>query len=214
MITPYYQDNYATIYHSDCREILPQILNYDLVITDPPYGIDYQSRYRISLSKLDKIQGDLEFPLWLFDLCKPKIALFVWCRWEQLFIIPKPKSFIVWDKCRHTMGDLKHEFGKQWEGCAFYPKENHSFVFRPVDVIRAAKVKEATVCHPNEKPTAAIVPLIKCHNSDLIIDPFMGSGTTLAAAKNLGRKSIGIELEEKYCEIAAKRLKQETFGFC
>ena len=206
--TPYYQDEFSTIYHGDCREILPLLDPVDLVLTDPPYGMDYQSAWRIGWQRKEKIQGDLEFPIWIFDELKARVAIFIWCRWDNLPDFPKPKSFIVWDKLNHSMGDLKHEFGRQWEGCAFYPQAGHEFIYRPVDIIRAARVPAEQLSHPNEKPVAALYPLIKPHDAQTILDPFMGSGTTLVAAKNLGRKAIGIELEEEYCEIAVKRLRQ------
>lgn len=209
---PYYQDQAVTIYHGDCRDILPLLDPVDLVLTDPPYGMDYQSSRRIDIDRHAKIAGDSEFPMWIFEELKPSNALFVWCRWDNLKTIPAPKSFIVWDKGSHSMGDLNHEFGRQWEGCAFYPGPQHKFEFRPVDLIRAAKVPPLSLRHPAEKPVAALTPLIRSH-AGLILDPFMGSGTTLRAAKDLGRKAIGIELEEKYCEIAAKRMKQEVFSF-
>jgi len=75
-------------------------------------------------------------------------------------------------------------------------------------VIESPRVPPDKLRHPNEKPTGAIIPLIRAHPGDLVLDPFMGSGTTLVAAKLEGRKAIGIEIEEKYCEIAAKRLAQ------
>lgn len=207
---PYYDDgNGMVIYHGDCREILPYLPKVDLVLTDPPYGIDYQSARRTEWQRKPKIQGDKAFPMWIFDMCKPDVALFVWCRWDNLREIPQPKSFIVWDKGVHSMGDLNHEFGRQWEACAFYPGPNHSFIRRPVDVVRAMRVDPEQMVHPNEKPIGAITPFIASHNG-LIIDPFMGSGTTLRAAKDLGRKCIGIKIEEKYCEIAARRLGQEV----
>jgi len=207
---PYYQDDTVTIYHGDCREVLPTLEPVDLVLTDPPYGIDYQSSRRIEWQRKAKLHGDDDFPLWLFDVLTPDIAMFVWCRWDVLLELPKPKSFIVWDKGNHSMGDLNHEFGRQWEGCAFYPGANHRFLFRPVDVIRCKRVAPEQLVHPTEKPVGAIIPLIRSHPSKSILDPFMGSGTTLRAAKDLGRKAIGIEIEEKYCEIAAKRMSQSV----
>ena len=209
MLTPYYDRDGITIYCGDCREILPQLDKVDLVLTDPPYGIDFQSSRRIERLRHPKIQGDKEFPMWLFDL-KPSNAMFVWCRWDVLMGLPRPKSFIAWDKCVHSMGDLEHEFGRQWEGCAFYPADGHEFNFRPVDVIRCQRVPPEQMLHPNEKPVGAIAPLIRANKGETILDPFMGSGTTLVAAKLLGRRAIGIEIEEKYCKIAVDRLRQSV----
>ena len=207
---PYFEDEAVTIYHGDCREMLPDIGEVDLVLTDPPYGIGYQSARRIGWQRKDKIHGDESFPLWLFDEIKYTIAMFIWCRWDVLLALPSPKSFIVWDKGVHSMGDLQHEFGRQWEGCAFYPGPEHSFLKRPVDIIRHMRVSPEQLLHPTQKPVGAISPLITSHPGDTILDPFMGSGTTLRAAKDLGRKAIGIEIEERYCEIAAKRMAQSA----
>lgn len=209
---PYYHDERSgiTIYHGDCREILPHLPKVDLVLTDPPYGINYQSAWRIDWQRKEKIQGDNKFPMWIFDELKPSVALMVWCRWDQMRDFPKPKSFIAWDKGNHSMGDLKHEFGRRWEAVAFYPGPSHEFTKRPADLIIANRVNPSDLEHPNEKPVEALTPLIQCHVGETILDPFMGSGTTLRAAKDLGRKAIGIEIEEKYCEIAVKRLSQEV----
>lgn len=209
---PYYEKDGITIYLGDCREILPQLEQVELVVTDPPYGIDYQSSHRISNQRLPKITGDDEYPMWIFTMVKPSIAMLVWCRWDILSNLPKPKSFIVWDKGTHSMGDLEHEYGRQWEAIAFYPGPNHAFTNRPVDIIRCMRVAPELLVHPNEKPVGAVKPLIVAHPPGIILDPFMGSGTTLRAAKDLGRKAIGIEIEEKYCEIAAKRLSQEVMA--
>ena len=205
---PYYQDESVTIYNADCRDVLPTLDNVDLVLTDPPYGINYKSNRRVDWMQKDRIAGDEEFPLWLFDLLKPRNAMFVWCRWDVLPQLPTPKSFIVWDKGVHSMGDLEHEYGRQWEACAFYPYAGHKFTKRPVDIIRTPRVPPHQLQHPTEKPVAAITPLLVANEGETVLDPFMGSGTTLRAAKDLGRKAIGIELEERYCEIAAKRMSQ------
>jgi site-specific DNA-methyltransferase (adenine-specific) len=210
MIKPYYEEPGITIYHGDCRDILPHLPKVDLVLTDPPYGINYQSARRTEWQRKDKIQGDNEFPLWIFAELKPSVALFVWCRWDTLPILPPPKSFIVWDKIIHSMGDLRHEYGRQWEAVAFYPGPSHSFIYRPTDVIRSQRVMPMQLKHPNEKPVDAILQLLRPHPGETVLDPFMGSGTTLVAAKQLGRKAIGIEIEKKYCDIAIDRLRQEV----
>jgi site-specific DNA-methyltransferase (adenine-specific) len=210
--TPYYQDDYVTLYHADCREVLPLLEPVDLVLTDPPYGMEYKSNHRPKHQQFDKIQGDDKFPLWLFDELKPKVGMFVWCRWDNLYQLSKPKSFIVWDKGCHSMGDLKHEFGRQWEGCAFYPGPSHSFTHRPVDIIRVPRIASNHLKHPTEKPSKALTPLLQCHPVGTLLDPFAGSGSTLRAAKDLKWKAIGIEIEEKYCEVAANRLRQEVLG--
>ena len=210
---PYYSHAGQTIYLGDCREILSELPKVDLVLTDPPYGMNYKSNWSPKHLQKGGIQNDSEFPLWVFDEVKYSDAMFVFCRWDNLQDLPKPKSFIVWDKCVHSMGDLNHEFGRQWEGCAFYPGEKHEFAKRPVDVIRAMRVAPDKMQHPTQKPTELLTPLISAHKSQTILDPFMGSGTTLVACKQLGRKGIGIEIEEKYAEIAALRLSQEVMDF-
>lgn len=113
------------------------------------------------------------------------------------------------------MGDLEHEYGRRWEAIAFYPGPEHAFnKFRPIDIIYSMRVPPEQLKHPNEKPIDLIIKLLEPYDflKQTILDPFMGSGTTLVAAKQLGRKAIGIEIEEKYCEIAVKRLGQEVLA--
>ena len=109
------------------------------------------------------------------------------------------------------MGDLNHEYGRRWEACAFYPGPSHRWASgRPADVIRVPRVPPAAMLfHPTEKPVDVMQWLIGHHHGH-VLDPFMGSGPTLVAAKNLGRKAVGIEIEERWCEIAANRLRQEV----
>lgn len=207
---PYCQTDLGTLYHGDCLEILPKLPPVDLVLTDPPYGINYQSAWRTDKSqRKPKIHGDDQYPLWVFDI-RPTVALFVWCRWDNLVDIPKPKSFIVWDKMVHSMGDLKHEFGRRWDGIAFYPGPKHQFIKRPIDIIRFPKIQPEALLHPNEKPVGVVIPLIEAHIATSVLDPFLGSGTTAVACERLGRKWIGIEISEEYCEISAKRIDAEA----
>jgi DNA modification methylase len=208
----YHVEDDVIIYCGDCREILPQLdVKVDLVLTDPPYGIAYQSAWRIGWQRKDRIQGDEVFPMWIFDELKPNNAMFVFCRWDVMRNLPMPKSFIVWDKCRHSMGDLEHEYGRQWEGIAFYPQIGHAFFNRPKDILTIPCVPPERLTHPNEKPEALISELISHNKGNLILDPFLGSGTTAVCAKKLGRKCIGVEISENYCRIAVERLRQQVF---
>jgi site-specific DNA-methyltransferase (adenine-specific) len=204
---PYYEDGVATVFHGDCREILPLLPKADLVITDPPYGMNY--RARAITHKNSPIAGDDALPLDLIWLAiyQANRAAYVFCRWDNLPQMPRPKSVLVWVKNNWSMGDTQHEHGRQWEACCFYPTVNHEFTSRIPDVINADRTGNAL--HPTEKPLTLLTRLIAANVGETIVDPFMGSGTTLRAAKDLGRRSIGIELEERYCEIAAQRLSQE-----
>ena len=208
---PYYQEAGITIWHGDCREILPALEPVDLVLTDPPYGMNFQSNHRAI--KHDRIAGDSTLPLELIlDAINHAIrAAYVFCRWDNLSQLPPPSSVIAWVKNNWSMGDLKHEHGRQWEACCFYPKTEHEFIKRIPDVIHANRTGNAL--HPTEKPWKALATIIAANVGNTVLDPFMGSGTTLRAAKDLGRKAIGIEIEEKYCEIAAKRMSQSVLDF-
>lgn len=204
---PYYQDEAVTLYHADCRQVLP-FLEADLVIADPPYGMEFQSNYRNV--KHEPIAGDGELPLdliWL-SIHRATGSAYVFCRWDNLPQTPKPKSVLVWLKNNWSMGDLKHEHGRQWEACCFYPKAKHEFITRIPDVIAADRT--GNNLHPTQKPESLIRTIIGANVAQTILDPFAGSGTTLVAAKLEGRKAVGIEIDEKYCEIAANRLRQKV----
>ena len=211
MVKPYYQDSAVTIYHGDCREIVPQLGMVDMVIIDPPYGMNFISNYR--LIKHIKIQGDFFLPVDLIEMAiaKARKAAYCFCRWNNLHEMPPPKSVLAWVKNNWSMGDLLHEHGRQWEACCFYAKEEHEFIKRIPDVLIVPRT--GNNLHPTEKPEGLISLLISANVGGTILDPFMGSGTTLRAAKNLNRKAIGIEIEEKYCEIAALRMSQEVLQF-
>jgi len=212
-IKPYYEHQGITIYHGDSRELVPLLGEISVVATDPPYGMNYASNRSPKHLQKGGVFGDDEFPSWVFGI-EFSVAMFVFCRWDNLTDIPRPKSFIAWDKVSHGMGDLLHEFGRRWEGCAFYPGPSHKFNQRPVDVIQVPRVPAQKMVHPTEKPVDLLVRLLSCLRFDgMVLDPFMGCGSTLLASKAMGHKAVGIEIEERYCEIAAMRLSQDSLFY-
>jgi len=211
----YYQDDYCTIYHGDCQEILPTLPKVDLVLTDPPYGIDLKTNYsERGRSKLaicndyPEVHGDkTKFdPRFILDMGVPT-ALFG----ANYFAdeLPVSSGWIVWDKLRPELIDQAHA-ELAWTN---FVKGVRVFRHLWHGMMRASERGESY--HPTQKPVALMkwILTLKWTPAGMVLDPFMGSGTTLRAAKDLQRKAIGIEIEEKYCEIAAKRLQQEVLDF-
>ena len=186
------------------RESIP------LVVTDPPYGMKYHSNHYKDGNPHRKIIGDSSFPIEALSsiLGIASNAAFIFCRWDNLQEIPPPKSFIVWEKNNGSAGDLKHGYARQWEGIAFYPKAGHRFINgRPSDIIRAKRVPPTRLEHPTQKPVDLLQEIIRHNAGDIVLDPFAGSGSTLIAALLEGRKAIGIEMDERYCDVTLKRLR-------
>lgn len=221
-VKPYYQDESVTLYHGDCREVLPTLDIVQAIITDPPYGIDYQSAWRIDkASRFDKLANDdvLSFD-WLpvatkLLTCGPMVCF---CRWDvaETFRIElarhlEVKSQGIWDRVAHGMGDLGSALAPQHDTFWFGVKGTWAFPgTRPSSVYRSMRMTGEQLQHPTQKPESLMSEMVSDFTvaGDIVLDPFAGSGTTLAAAKRLGRKAIGIELNEKYCEVAARRLSQ------
>ncbi len=147
----------------------------------------------------------------ILSIQKAKVAAYVFCRWNNLTMMPTPRSVLVWVKNNWSMGDLEHEHGRQWEACCFYPQKEHQFVTRIPDVLTVNRTDN--YFHPTEKPVALMSKLIAANKVKTVLDPFAGSGTTLVAAKKLGCKAIGIEIEESYCQTTVKRLAQNPLVF-
>ena len=210
-MTPYYQDEAVTIYHGDCREIVPTLGRFDLLLTDPPYGMQFVSNHRAV--KYDAIIGDDALPVddIVSFIKRVDRAAYVFCRWDNIGQLPKPRSVLAWVKNNWSMGDLKHEHGRQWEACCFYPQAGHAFIKRIPDVIMCDRT--GNNLHPTQKPEGLMGTLIAANVGETILDPFAGSGTTGRAAKDLGRKAVLIEREERYCEIAARRMAQGVLDF-
>lgn len=194
---PYYDDPKSgiTIYHGDCREILPGLPMVDLVLTDPPYGLamsggtwgkQFDNTYKgwdskpfedigliVSAGKDSAIWGGNYFPL------------------------PPSRGWLIWKKpALDTLADA--------ELCWTSSDRN-------IKVFESIRSPDGKREHPTQKPVELMTWCMSFYpDSKTILDPFMGSGTTLRAAKDLGRRAIGIEIEERYAEIAARRLQQEV----
>ena len=209
-IEPYYSDDFVTIYHGDCKEILPVLL-FDVVITDPPYGISYVSNFSLN-GPSKRIHGDDTTDLrdYVIKAADGKPML-IFGTWKM----PRPaetRQLLIWHKTETVfMGDLSlpwgpaHEeiyvIGDGWTG------KRRSNVYSIKSYSPGAKERPD---HPTPKPVFLMRELVERSPEGVILDPFMGSGSTLRAAKDLGRKAIGIEIDEQYCEIAVKRLAQEV----
>jgi len=207
-VTPYYQDETVTLYHGDCREVT-EWLSADVLVTDPPYGMAYVSNSS-KHGSTEPIVGDSDpkvrdriLEAW-GD--RPALAFGTWRATRPA----ATRQLIVWDKGDSPgMGDLSMPWGPAHEevyvlGEGFTGKRRPN-LYR-VPTIGAQDKRRPN--HPTPKPTRRMEELISYCPPGTIADPFAGSGSTLVAAKSLGRKAIGVELEERYCEIAARRLSQ------
>ena len=199
----------ATLYLGNCAEILPKLNNVDCVVTDPPYGMAFQSNFR--LIKHLKIAND-ETPELANEVINWAIenanhSVYAFGRWDNLYNYPKPKSLITWVKNNWSMGDLNHEHARQTEVAFFYNGKNHNFPKqRPTDVVNFARTNNEN--HPTEKPVG-LMQIFVDWTEGVVLDPFMGSGTTGVACAKMGRSFIGIEKEQKYFDIACQRIKLE-----
>jgi len=202
MVEPYYQDSNCTIYNADCAELLPELGRFDLLLTDPPYGIG------------DKMQGGTwgakqkyaDFRKWdvapsikdltfFTDLC---IQSVIWG--GNYFSLPASRCWLVWRK----LNAVPTMAGAELAWTDFD---------KPVKAIDLP-VGVHTTGHPTQKPLSLMRwCLTHVPDAKTILDPFMGSGTTILAAKLEGRKAVGIEISEKYCEIAVNRLRQQVLNF-
>jgi site-specific DNA-methyltransferase (adenine-specific) len=220
---PYYADELVTIYHGDCREIVPSLDRVDAVVTDPPFfmpAAHYQSRVQWQRSWGDvSILGT--FWVSMLDLLVPRLketGHLVTCCNGDSYPVFYPEMYrrfdilkcLVWDKGHVGLGRIwrhQHELAiaARWAtSFADIGGKLHT------DVIKVKATASTERDHPVDKPAglfrAIIEPITPL--GGVVLDPFMGGGSTLLAARDLGRSAIGIDTEERYCELAARRLAQ------
>ncbi len=211
---PYYQDESVQIFHADCRDVLPTLGDVDLVLTDPPYGIglptDFKSRRRGGLADCRRnylpIEGDSERidVGWLLSYS----AVVLWGGNYFANQLPPKSGWLVWDKRVTDMSNDQADCELAWTNCVKGVR-----IFRHMWNGFLRDSERGTGYHPAQKPVdlmrwcLSLVP-----DAEIILDPYMGAGPVLRAAKDLGHKAIGIEIEERYCEIAAKRMSQTVMA--
>ena len=214
---PYYDCDGITIYHGDCREVLPTLPKCDLLLTDPPYGIDIvdslikatkSDTSMFNKSKTGRVSGEwdkqppsIDTLRICLESCEARIV------WGGNYFtnanLSPSRKWLIWDKMNGTnpMADAE---------LAWSDLPGSVRMFRMHHFSKGYDDK----VHPTQKPLALMRWCLSfAPDAKTILDPFMGSGTTLVAAKREGRKAVGIELEERYCEAAVKRLQQSVFNF-
>ncbi|MBM3947396.1 MAG: site-specific DNA-methyltransferase [SAR202 cluster bacterium] len=228
---PYYQDDAVVIYHADCRDVLPEVSGPAALITDPPYGIGW--------SRATWQDDPAAYPDLIRWLVAEGQRLGGWCfvfqampnagRWHEWF----PEGWRIFAACKNW-AQIRHTgLWHSWDPVIFWNSgpdngPTSGFLNRDYHVGNVVGLFGNKNEHPSPRPLDTMCYIVHCATTErgLVVDPFMGSGTTLRAAKNLGRKAIGIEIEERYCEIAARRMmqavlplstesaqEQESFGF-
>ena len=207
---PYYEHGGITIYHGDCREILPTLEPVDLVLTDPPYGVGVAAWDIVDWQWSDLIAERMTVAAHLFAFWSvSKLREFRDIRGL------KYERVLVWSKPM-TMSAKRGNATWHWEPIYWFRKPDAQLTECVSDVLTENpplfRSHPENVAHPTQKPLDLLRRLAVLGGGNSILDPFMGSGTTLRAAKDLGRRAIGIEIEERYCEIAATRLSQEVLA--
>ena len=213
-MTPYYQDDSCTIYHGDCREIAPRLTDDCAVVSDPPYGMDWDTDTRRFSGGSDESRhkrgAGARAPRVIADdgpfLPGPWLdyrEVILWGANHYAARLPVG-STLVWIKRNDAaFGSFLSDAEIAWM------RGGHGvYCYRDLSLAGEARRR----LHPTQKPVGLMSWCISKTRAAIILDPFMGSGTTLRAAKDLNRRAIGIELDEAYCEIAAKRLGQEVLA--
>ena len=214
------------IKQGDCLQLMKDIPDgsVDLVLTDPPYGMKFQSNHR--KEKYDKIENDNSID-WLdmfvdetYRILKLDTAVYCFCSWHNIDAFKnaierrfKIKNIIVWEKNNTSMGDLKGSYAPKYEFVIYAHKGRRLLNgFLHADIIKAKRTGNRY--HPTEKPVDLLELFIEKSSDagNVILDPFMGSGSTGVACVNTGRSFIGFELDTKYFEIAKQRIDDAVFS--
>lgn len=205
--TLYYDGDGITLWHGDCREVTAW-LKADVLVTDPPYGVAHVSGWKPNAIEGDATTDARDAALNLWGGARPALVFGTW-RCDR----PEgTRALLVWDKGEWPgMGDLKLPWGPSHE--EVYVLGDGFVGAREGTVVRINRTPAVRVDHPTPKPLPLMERLIAKCPPGVIADPFAGSGATLLAARAQGRRAVGVEIEERYCELIASRLAQgDLFG--
>ena len=213
----------SRLINGDCLEVVPTLPpgSVDMVITDPPYGMGFQSNWSKSGERHKKIIGDDSVdPRWIkpcVDLLAPDGGLIMFCDWktscEWRYHLEeaglKVVSQVIWDREHHGMGDLTGAFAPMHDVIWYATKGRRTWGNgRPKSVLRHKRPSPSDDNgHPTCKPVGLMVDLCRCTGGGLVLDPFMGSGSTGKAAMYEGFEFVGIELTDEYLPIAKARIE-------
>lgn len=198
---PYFDDGQVAIYHGDCRDVLP-LLSWDSTVTDPPYGIGFAAqptKWQRRAGQQAEAWDDKTVDEVVIRLASDTRPTIIWG--GNYYALPPVRGWLCWTKpdAPPSMGG----FELAWTNLDRVTR----FISCSISQTNAERLG-----HPTQKPERVMSWCLGMVYG-VVCDPFMGSGTTLRAAKNLGLRAIGIELEERYCEMAARRMSQQTlFG--
>jgi len=223
-MTPYYDEDGITIYHGDCREVLPTLASVRLVVTDPPYvfGIASTAQEGKAGGWGDMMNSSIWYESWMSEAKRLTVneqgAAWVFNSWRSFPVLARAaysvswpiESLMVWDKEWIGPGGPRG-LRPSYELAALFVHGGFAIKNRGLpDIWRSKWSSVKPNGHPAEKPLDLVAKIIRESGGGSVLDPFLGSGTTLCAAKMQGCRAIGIEIEERYCEIAAKRLSQRV----
>lgn len=221
---PYYEHGGITIYHGDCREVMPDLVGVGLVVTDPPYvfGLASTAQEGKAGGWGDMMNNATFYASLLTSFralfCGRTGAAWVCNSWRSLPVLARAsyearwpiESLLIWDKIGIGPGGPRG-LRPTYELAALFVDGDFAIVDRGTPDIWRVRPGAKVTDHPAEKPIALIKRMVEAGNdTGAVLDPFSGSGTTLVAARESDRPAIGIEIEERYCEIAANRLSQEV----
>jgi site-specific DNA-methyltransferase (adenine-specific) len=233
-MNPYFKNKVTTIYNDNCLVVMDYLIEQgvkvDAIITDPPYLKNYKTNYRkyddkfnneiANDDKKDNSQMIIDYISLSYDLLKDNSVMAMFCSFDYVDFFKseierkgfKVKNIVIWDKGNWTAGDLEAQFGIQYEMIIIAHKGRCKFKnnYRFSDIWKFPRIVGYEQYHQNQKPHELIKQLLDIFTieNDLVLDGFSGSFTTSYASEQLNRRSIGIELDKKYCDIGCYRLSQ------